>query len=83
MRDEVPRRLAEFDSAVLTASDAVGGYPYSVRCRPTLDRSAGHVELDLGPAGAALAPGPRSLLGPGHDEEVANQEAIVEWGRPG
>lgn len=81
MRGEVPRRLAEFDDAVLTGSDAEG-YPYSVRCRPTLDRpAAGPLELDLGPAGAALAPGPASLLCHEHDEELWNQKAFLVRGR--
>ena len=80
MRAEVFRRLAEFDDAVLTGSDAEG-YPYSVRCLPTPDRSAGLLELDLGPAGAALAPGPASLLCHEHDEGLWNQKAFVVRGR--
>ena len=80
MRGEGSRRLAEFDDAVLTVSDAEG-YHYGGGCRPQLDRATARLELDLGPAGAALAPGPASLLCHEHDEELWNQKAFLVRGR--
>lgn len=80
MWDELYRHLMGFDTAVLNGSDAEG-YPYSIRCRPIPDPSAGLLKLDLGLAGADIRPGPASLLCHEHDEELWNQKAFLVRGR--
>ena len=80
MWDELYRHLMGFDTAVLNGPDAEG-YPYSIRCRPIPDPSAGLLKLDLGPAGAGIRPGPASLLCHEHDEGLWNQRAFLVRGR--
>ena len=76
---ELEKYLPMFETAVLNVTDAEG-YPYSVRCRPAPDRSAG--VLRLGPSrGAALRAGPASLLCHSHDEHTWNQKIFVLRGR--
>lgn len=65
---EIEKNLAAFESGVLNATDRQG-YPYSVRCRPRQDRSAGVLRLDL-PLGGDIQPGPASLLFHSHNEEL-------------
>lgn len=57
---------------MLNATDP-DGRPYSVRCRPRPDSSAGVLRLDLA-RGGEIQPGPASLLCHTHDEELWNQK---------
>jgi hypothetical protein len=76
---EMEKDLAAFETGVLNATDP-DGYPYSVRCRPRPDSSAGVVRLDLA-GGEAVRPGPASLLFHSHDEELWNQKVFLLLGR--
>ena len=76
---EIEKYLPMFESAVLNVRDSEG-YPYSVRCRPEQDRSAGVLRLDLA-AGEAIRPGLGSLLFHSHDEKLWNQKVFILRGR--
>jgi len=76
---EIEKNLAAFETGVLSAADH-DGHPYSVRCRPRPDSSAGVIRLDLG-GGGAVRPGPASLLLHSHDEELWNQKVSLILGR--
>ena len=77
---EMEKNLAAFETGVLSATDQ-DGYPYSVRCRPRPDSSAGGIlRLDLG-GGETIRPGPASLLLHSHDEELWNQKVFLILGR--
>ena len=79
MWDKIEKYLPMFESAVLSVPDA-RGYPYSVRCRPRPDRSAGLLKLDPAPHGD-LRSGPASLLCHSHDENTWNQRVFVLRGK--
>lgn len=76
---EMEKNLVAFETGVLNATDP-DGHPYSVRCRPRPDSSAGVIRLDLAGEGA-VRPGPASLLCHSHDAELWNQRAILLLGR--
>jgi hypothetical protein len=76
---EIGKNLAAFETGVLNATDLYG-YPYSVRCRPRQDPSAGVLRLDLG-GGEEIRPGPAGLLFHSHDEELWNQKVFLLLGR--
>ncbi len=76
---ELEKNLAAFETAVLNSTDP-DGYPYSVRCRPRQDPSAGVLRFDLA-GGEAVRPGPASLLCHTHDEELWNQKVFLLTGR--
>lgn len=78
MWDELLAGLAEFESAVLTGTDA-DGYPYSLRCHPQPDASAPVLRLAL-PAGTPLRPGPAGLLCHRHDEWLWHQQSFLVRG---
>ena len=78
MWDEIEKHLPTFPSAVLNGLDAEG-HPYSVRCRPGMERSERLLRLDL-PAEPALRPGPASLLCHRHDEELWNLKSFLVRG---
>ncbi len=80
MWDEIQKYLPEFPSAVLNGRDA-GGYPYSVRCRPSPDRTAGLLRLDDPAPKTAIRPGPASLLCHRHDEELGDMKMFLVRGR--
>jgi hypothetical protein len=75
MWTEIEKHLPQFESAVLNARDGEG-YPYSVRCRPELDRPAGIIRIDISD-GTNLRPGPASLLCHSHDEELWDQKIFL------
>lgn len=75
MWDEIEKYLPMFESVVLNAADETG-YPYSVRCHPKQDRSAGVLRLDLA-EGDARRSGPASLLCHSHDANTWNQKIFV------
>lgn len=78
MWPEIAKNLAAFETGVLNATDP-DGYPYSVRCRPRQDPSAGVLRLDL--AGMdEIQPGPASLLFHSHDEKLWNQKVFLLLG---
>jgi hypothetical protein len=79
MWTEIEKYLLLFESAVLNTSDDKG-YPYSVRCRPELDRPAGILRIDPAP-GTNIQAGPASLLFHSHDEELWNQKIFLLRGR--
>ena len=79
MWTEIEKNLPMFETGVLNFTDQ-DGYPYSVRCRPRQDASAGILRLDLA-AGEAVQPGPASLLYHSHDEELWNQKLFLLRGR--
>lgn len=79
MWDEIEKYLPTFPSAVLNALDAEGR-PYSVRCRPGIERSERLLRLDLA-AESALRPGPASLLCHSHDERLWNLNSFLVRGR--
>ena len=79
MWDEIEKHLPAFPSAVLNGLDAEG-YPYSVRCRPGIERSERLLRLDL-PAESALRSGPASLLCHKHDENLWNLKSFLVRGR--
>jgi hypothetical protein len=79
MWTEIEKYLPLFESAVLNASDGEG-YPYSVRCRPELDRPAGILRIDFA-GGTNVQAGPASLLYHSHDEELWNQKIFLLRGR--
>jgi hypothetical protein len=79
MWTEIEKYLPLFESAVLNASDREG-YPYSVRCRPELDRPAGILRIDFA-GGTNVQAGPASLLYHSHDEELWNQKIFLLRGR--
>lgn len=76
---ELEHHLPGFPTAVLTARDPAG-YPFSVRCRPLLDRTARLVRLELAP-GLPLQPGPASLLCHRHDEQLWSQRSFLVRGQ--
>ncbi len=77
--DEIARYLPAFQTAVLSGLDTEG-YPYSVRCRPVLDRSMGIWRLDL-PMDTTIQPGPASLLCHSHNERLWNLKSFLVRGR--
>ncbi|HKH12949.1 MAG TPA: hypothetical protein VKA73_17540 [Rubrobacter sp.] len=79
MWPEIEKNLAAFETGVLNATDA-GGHPYSVRCRPRQDPSAGVLRLDLG-GEEEIRPGDASLLFHSHDEELWNQKVFLLLGK--
>jgi len=79
MWTEIEKYLPLFESAVLNASDGEG-YPYSVRCRPELDRPAGILRIDF-TGGTNIPAGPANLLYHSHDEELGNQKIVLRRGR--
>lgn len=74
----VARQLPRFASAVVTGLDECG-QPYSARCRPALDLSAGTITLPLAPA-LPLRPGPASLLCHQHDAQLGNLLSFTSRG---
>jgi hypothetical protein len=79
MWKQLERYLPEFESAVLSGVDREG-YPYSVRCQPSLE--AGQQRLRVGlPTETMLQPGPACLLCHRHDEHLWNLKSFVVRGR--
>lgn len=78
MWDEMAGLLATFESGVLTGLDPEG-YPYSVRCRPEVDRTARVLRIKL-PGYAPVQAGPASLLCHEHDEELWNLRSFLVRG---
>ena len=76
---EIEKYLPLFESAVLNTADGEG-YPYSIRCRPELDRPAEIFRIDL-PGETDVQAGPASLLFHNHDEELWNQKIFLLRGR--
>jgi len=76
---EIEKYLPLFESAVLNAGDGEG-CPYSIRCRPELDRPAEILRLDLA-EGTNVQAGPASLLFHSHDEKLWNQKIFLLRGR--
>ncbi len=76
---EIEKYLPLFESAVLNAGDGEG-YPYSIRCRPELDRPAEILRLDLA-EGTNVQAGPACLLFHSHDEKLWNQKIFLLRGR--
>lgn len=79
MWDEIEKYLPTFPSAVLNTLDAEG-HPYSVRCRPRIERSERLLRLDLA-AESALRPGPASLLCHSHDEQLWDLKLFLVRGK--
>ena len=79
MWTEIEKYHPLFESAVLNVSDGEG-YPYSVRCRPELDRPAGILRIDFA-GGTDVQSGPASLLYHSHDQELWNQKIFLLRGR--
>ena len=81
MWDEIARHTPEFPTAMLSGGDA-DGYPYSVRCRPTLDDSARLVRLGVSRRATPTRslPGPASLLCHRHDQEAWNLKSFLVRG---
>src|SRR5215210_1069990 len=79
MWTEIEKNLPKFETGVLNVTDP-DGYPFSLRCRPEQDPSAGVLRLDFA-AGEAIQPGPASLLYHSHDEELWNQKVFLLRGR--
>ena len=80
MWGEIEKHLPTFPSAVLNGLDAEGR-PYSVRCRPRIERSERLLSLDLPAELAILRPGQASLLCHGHDEELWNLKSFLVRGK--
>ena len=78
MFQQIARYLPEFPSAVLSVLDAEG-YPYSVRCRPSLDLDRQRLRVPV-PAALPLQPGPACLLCHAHDERLWNLKSFVVQG---
>jgi hypothetical protein len=76
---EIEKNLPMFETGVLNGLDAEG-VPYSVRCRPGIERSKRLLRLNL-PAQLALRSGPASLLCHGHDEELWNLKSFLVRGK--
>ena len=76
---DIEKNLATFETGVLNATDT-DGHPYSVRCRPRPDASAGVIRLDLA-GGEDVRSGPAGLLFHSHDEELWNQKVFLLLGR--
>ena len=79
MWDEIEKHLPTLPSAILNGLDA-GGHPYSVRCRPGMDRSERLLRLDL-LAEPDLRLGPASLLCHGHNDELWNLKSFLVRGK--
>jgi len=75
MWDEIEKYLPMFDSAVLSVTDPAG-YPYSIRCHPVPDRTAGTLRLDI-EEGAPVRIGQASILCHSHDQNTWNQKIFV------
>jgi hypothetical protein len=78
MWKQIERYLPEFPTAVLSGLD-LAGYPYSVRCRPSLDPARQTLWVQV-PDGAALQPGPACLLCHTHDNRLWNLKSFVVRG---
>ncbi|HVS04727.1 MAG TPA: hypothetical protein VHK65_00985 [Candidatus Dormibacteraeota bacterium] len=63
---EVRRLLPGFSGPVLTGVDC-DGYPFSIRCIPSLDEEQQVLRVSL-PEWSRIAPGPASLLCHGHNQ---------------
>jgi hypothetical protein len=63
---DVRRHLPGFPSPVLTGLDS-DGYPFSIRCAPSLDEEQQVVRVSL-PGWSRITPGPASLLCHGHND---------------
>src|SRR5205823_3130861 len=72
---EVTRHLGRYPNAVLTAQDT-SGYPFSVRCRPTVDATAEIIRIDP-PVQVSLKPGPASLLCHSHNQFLWNLRSFL------
>jgi hypothetical protein len=77
--DEIRKYLPQFSSAVLNGVDAEG-YPYSVRCHPYPEPSAGLLRMGI-PADIAIRPGRERLLRHSHDDLLWNQRMFLVRGR--
>jgi hypothetical protein len=75
---EISEHLPDFESAVVTGVDS-GGYPYSVRCRTTLDVGARTLQPEM-PPDTPIRPGPASLLCHRHDEDLWNLKSFLVRG---
>ncbi len=75
---EIERRAPEFESAVLTGLDAQGN-PYSLRCRPELDRDAQVLRVCM-PTSSEIVPGPAGLLYHRHDERLSGLASFLVRG---
>lgn len=68
MWDKIAANLTKYNSAVLTGLD-YGGYPYSLRCKPTPNEAEQTLTLDV-PDNSGIQPGPASLLCHSHDQQL-------------
>ena len=68
MWDKASSAVRAYDSLVLTSTDAMG-YPYSVRCQPRVLDSEQLLEIEV-PAHTGIQPGPASLMGHKHDQNL-------------
>jgi hypothetical protein len=78
MWSDLARLLPTFRSAVLTGLDA-DGYPFSLRCQPSLEPTTQTIRIPP-PPGVAIQPGPASLLCHQHDEQLWNQRSLLVRG---
>ncbi len=74
MWDKILRYLPMFSSAVLTVVDAQG-YPFSVRCRFSLEPVKQRLMIQVSPQ-AGFRPGPACLLCHYHDERLWNLKSL-------
>ena len=79
MWDKVVRYLYAFGPPVLLWIDDEG-YPASVRCNPEIDQANRRLRLSL-PANLQPRPGPASLLGHQHDEQLWQLKSFAVRGR--
>jgi hypothetical protein len=76
---ELATNLARFESAVLTGTDA-DGYPFSVRCKPQLDREQQVLRIELSDD-VPIQPGAAGLLCHSHNESLWNLKSFLVRGR--
>jgi hypothetical protein len=79
MWKQLTKHLKTFPSGVITGVGA-DGYPFSVRCVPTVDQTRRALWVDL-PPGAPVQPGPAGLLCHSHDERLWNLRSFLVHGR--
>jgi hypothetical protein len=75
MWDNIVELLSKYPNAVLTGIDATG-YPFSVRCIPTVDMKVEVLHIQALP-GVQWQAGPANLLCHRHDELLWNLESFL------
>lgn len=78
MWPRIAQTVAKFQSVVVTGLDA-DGYPYSVRCQPKLLEAEQVIAFDL-PDHPGIQPGPASLMGHTHDEQLWSLSSFLVRG---